>query len=53
MQAFIREVEDNNINDKHEQAIESDPQENYARFIALLNDAQNKHLPKKRIRFNK
>ena len=40
MQAFIRELEDNNIYDKLEQAIDSDPQENYARFIALLNDAK-------------
>ena len=53
MQAFIRELEDNNIHDKLEQAIDSDPQENYARFIALLNDAKNKHLPRKRVRFNK
>ena len=53
MQAFIRELEDNNIYDKLEQAIDSDPQENYARFIALLNDAKNKHLPRKRVRFNK
>ena len=53
MQAFIRELKDNNIYDKLEQAIDSDPQENYARFIALLNDAKDKHLPRKRIRFNK
>ena len=53
IQAFIRELEDNNIHDKLEQAIDSDPQENYARFIALLNDAKNKHLPRKRVRFNK
>ena len=53
MQAFIRELEDNNIHDKLEQAIDSDPQENYARFIALLNDAKDKHLPRKRVRFNK
>ena len=48
MQAFIRKLEDNNIHDKLEQAIDSDPQENYARLIALLNDAKNKHLPRKR-----
>ena len=53
MQAFIRELEDNNIHDKLEQAIDSDPQENYARFIALLNGAKDKHLPRKRVRFNK
>ena len=53
MQAFIREIEDNNIHDKLEQRIDSDPQENYDSFIALLNDAKNKHLPRKRGRFNK
>ena len=36
MQAFIRELEDNNIHDKLEQAIDSDPQENYARFICVV-----------------
>ena len=51
MQAFIRELEDNNIHDKLEQAIDSDPQENYDRFIVLLNDAKNKHLPRKSVRY--
>ena len=51
MQAFIRELEDNNIHDKLVQAIDSDPQENYDRFIALLNDAKNKHLPRKSVRY--
>ena len=49
MQAFIRELEDNNIHDKFEQAIDSDPPENYDRFIALINDAKSKHLPRKRV----
>ena len=53
MQAFIRELEDNNFHDKLEQAIDSNPQKNYARFIALLNDAKDKHLPRKMVRFNK
>ena len=55
MQAFIQELEDSNIHDKLEQAIDSDPQENYDRFIALLMTQKNKHvhLPKKRVRFNK
>ena len=42
MQALIRELEDNIIHDKLEQAIDSDPHENYDRFIALLNDAKGK-----------
>ena len=53
MQAFIAELEDINIDDKLEHAIDSDPQKNYDCFIALLNGAKNKHLPKKRVRFNK
>ena len=53
MQAFIAELEDINIYDKLEQAIDSDPQENCNCFIALLNGAKNKHFPKKRVRFNK
>ena len=53
MQAFIAELEDINIYDKLEQAIDSDPQENYNCFIALLNGTKNKHLTKKRVRFNK
>ena len=40
MQAFIAELEDINIYDKLEQAIDSDPQENYDCFIALLNGAK-------------
>ena len=48
MQAFISELEDINIYDKLEQAIDSDPQNNYDCFIALLNGAKNKHLPKKK-----
>ena len=40
MQAFIRDLEDNNIHEKLQQAIDSDPQENYGRFIALFNDAK-------------
>ena len=42
MQAFIAELEDINI-----YAIDSDPQENYDCFIALLNGTKNKLLPRK------
>ena len=48
MQAFIAELENINIYDKLEQAIDSNPQENYNCFIALLNGTKNKHLPKKK-----
>ena len=53
MQTLFRKLEDNNIIDNLEKPIDSDLQENYDRFMALLNDAKNKHLPRKRVRFNK
>ena len=40
VQAFIAELEDINIYDKLEQAIDSDPQKNYDCFITLLNGAK-------------
>ena len=35
MQAFIRELEDNNIHDKLEQAIDSDPQEIFGQILRI------------------
>ena len=48
MQAFIAELEDINIYDKLEQAIDSDPQENYDCFIALLNGAKKQTFTKEK-----
>ena len=53
MRAFLRELEDINIYDKLEQLNDSNPQDNYDRFITLINDAKEKHLPKKTEKFNK
>ena len=53
MRAFLRELEDINIYDKLEQLNDSNPQNNYDRFITLINDAKEKHLPKKTVKFNK
>ena len=47
MQAFIAELGDINIYDKLEQAIDSDPQENYC-FIALLNGAKKQTFTKEK-----
>ena len=53
MREFLRELEDINIYDKLEQLNDSNPQDNYDRFITLINDAKEKHLPKKTVKFNK
>ena len=53
MRAFLRELEDINIYDKLEQLNDSNPQDNYDRFITLINDAKEQHLPKKTVKFNK
>ena len=53
MLAFLRELEDINIYDKPEQLNDNNPQDNYDRFITLINDAKEKHLPKKTVKFNK
>ena len=53
MQAFLRELEDINIYDKLEQLNGSNPQDDYGRFITLINDAKENHLPKKTVKFNK
>ena len=53
MQAFLSELEDMDIYDKLEQSVDSNPHDNYDRFITLINDAKEKHLPKKTVKFNK
>ena len=53
MQAFLSELEDMDIYDKLEQSVDSNPHDNYDRFITLINNAKEKHLPKKTVKFNK
>ena len=53
MQAFLSELEDMDIYDKLEQSVDSNPHDNYDRFITLINDAKEKQLPKKTVKFNK
>ena len=53
MQAFLREIEDMDIYNKLEQSVDCNPLDNYDRFITLINDAKEKHLPKKTVKFNK
>ena len=49
MQAFLSELEDMDIYDKLEQSVDSNPHDNYDRFITLINNAKEKHLPKKTV----
>ena len=53
MRAFLSELEDMDIYDKLEQSVDSNPYNNYDRIITLINDAKEKHLPKKTVQFNK
>ena len=50
-QCIITNLEDINTHGNIlEQAIDSDKQENYDRFIALLNEAKDEHLHKNMVR---
>ena len=53
MHAFVNELNELNIYDQLQSALNTNPQENYDSFIKLLSSAKNKHLPKRIVRFNK
>ena len=53
MHAFVNELNELNIYDQLQSAIDTNPQENYDTFIKLLSSAKNKHLPMRIVRFNK
>ena len=53
MHAFVNELNELNIYDQLQSAIDTNPQENYDTFIKLLSSAKNKHLPRRIVRFNK
>ena len=53
MQNFVRELEELNIYDRLETPLNTNPQENYATFLNMVNIAKNKHVPKNVVRFNK
>ena len=50
MHAFVNELNELNIYDQLQSAIDTNPQENYDTFIS---SAKNKHLPRRIVRFNK
>ena len=47
MHAFVNELNELNIYDQLQSAIDTNLQENYDTFIKLLSSAKNKHLPKR------
>ena len=53
MLAFVNELNELNIYDQLQSALDINPQENYDTFIKLLSRAKNKHLSKKIVRLNK
>ena len=53
MHVFVNELNELNIYDQLQSALDTNPQENYDTFIKLLSSAKNKHLPKRIVRFNK
>ena len=53
MHYFVKELDEMCIYEQLHPALDANPQENYDIFIKLVSSAQNKHLPKKIVRFNK
>ena len=53
IQNFIDELKSLNILDKLNKSIDINPNENYALFSELLNNAREKHLPPKLVKFNR
>ena len=52
MHAFVNELNELNIYNQLQSALDTNSQENYNTFIKLLSSAKHKHLPKRIVRFN-
>ena len=50
---FIDELKSSNICEQLQDHVDSNPQDNYELFHRLLQNAKDKHLPKKRVRYDK
>ena len=50
---FVNELKDLNIYDQLDKQLTNDPNANYELFNDLLNNARAKHLPKKRVKYQK
>ena len=53
MNNFVNELKDQNIYDQLDKQLTNDPNANYELFNGLLNNAHAKHLPKKRVKYQK
>ena len=49
---FIDELKSSNICEQLQEHVDSNPQDNYVLFHRLLQNAKEKHLPKKRVRYD-
>ena len=50
---FVNELKETNIYDQLDKQLTGDPYANYELFNSLLNNGREKHLPKKRIKYQK
>ena len=50
---FVTELRNMNITDSLNNNVNANPSQNYDKFIKLLQEAKNKHLPVRKIKFNK
>ena len=53
MNNFVNELKETNIYDQLDKQLTGDPNANYELFNSLLNNAREKHLPKKKIKYQK
>ena len=50
---FVQELRENNITEQINNDINANPTDNYKIFLAIIQGAKNKHLPTKKVKFNK
>ena len=50
---FVEELRENNITEQINNDINANPTDNYKIFLAIIQEAKNKHLPTKKVKFNK
>ena len=53
MNNFVNQLKEINIYDQLDKQLTGDPNANYELFNSLLNNARERHLPKKRIKYQK
>ena len=50
---FVQELRENNITEQINNDINANPTDNYKIFLAIIQEVKNKHLPTKKVKFNK